>query len=84
MTLGGLKNHWSYIQRSRRLVMIACGTSYHSAIAVRNLFEELIELPVVVEMASDFMDRRSPILRDDACFFISQSGETADTLMALK
>ena len=64
--------------------MIACGTSYHSAIATRQLLEELSEVPVMVELASDFLDRRTPIFRDDVCFFISQSGETADTLMALR
>jgi glucosamine--fructose-6-phosphate aminotransferase (isomerizing) len=46
--------------------------------------EELTELPVMVELASDFLDRSTPVFRDDVCFFISQSGETADTLMALR
>lgn len=46
--------------------------------------EELTELPVVVELASDFLDRATPIFRDDVCFFISQSGETADTILALR
>lgn len=64
--------------------MIACGTSYHSAIATRQLLEELSEIPVMIELASDFLDRQTPIFRDDVCFFISQSGETADTLMALR
>ncbi|KAK3713992.1 hypothetical protein QZH41_018778 [Actinostola sp. cb2023] len=82
--LGGLKTHMSTIRRCRRVILIACGTSFHSAVATRQLLEELTELPVVVELASDFMDRRTPIFRDDVCFFISQSGETADTLMALR
>ena len=72
------------IRRCRRLIMIACGTSYNSALACRQLMEEQSELPVVVELASDFLDRETPIFRDDVCFFISQSGETADTLMALR
>lgn len=46
--------------------------------------EELTELPVVLELASDFLDRETPIFRDDVCFFVSQSGETADTLNALR
>ena len=46
--------------------------------------EELTELPVMVELASDLLDRNTPVFRDDVCFFVSQSGETADTLMALK
>jgi glutamine---fructose-6-phosphate transaminase (isomerizing) len=50
----------------------------------RQLLEELTELPVMVELASDFLDRNTPVFRDDVCFFISQSGETADTLMALR
>ncbi len=74
----------SDIKRCRRLIMIACGTSYNSAIACRQLMEELTELPVILELASDFLDRQTPIFRDDVCFFISQSGETADTLMALR
>ena len=70
--------------RCRRLLLIGCGTSYHSAVACRQLLEELTELPVMVDLASDFLDRTTPIFRDDVCFFISQSGETADTLMALR
>ncbi|XP_052770818.1 glutamine--fructose-6-phosphate aminotransferase [isomerizing] 1-like isoform X7 [Mya arenaria] len=81
--LGGLKEYISEIKRCRRLLFIACGTSYHSAVATRQLLEELTELPVMVELASDFLDRSTPVFRDDVCFFISQSGETADTLMAL-
>lgn len=82
--LGGIKDYIPEIKRCRRLMLIACGTSYHSAVATRQLLEELTELPVMVELASDFLDRGTPIFRDDVCFFISQSGETADTLMALR
>lgn len=84
VVLGGLCNYISSIRRCRRLVFLACGTSYHSALAVRQLLEELSALPVSVELASDFLDRETPIFRDDTCFFISQSGETADTLQALQ
>ncbi|EEB18833.1 glucosamine-fructose-6-phosphate aminotransferase, putative [Pediculus humanus corporis] len=84
VTLGGIKDYIPEIKRCRRLMMIGCGTSYHSAIATRQLLEELTELPVMVELASDFLDRNTPVFRDDVCFFISQSGETADTLMALR
>jgi glucosamine--fructose-6-phosphate aminotransferase (isomerizing) len=45
------------IQRCRRLILVACGTSYNSAVACRQLMEEQSELPVVVELASDFLDR---------------------------
>merc|ERR1711910_156002 len=84
VTLGGIKAFVPEIKRCRRLLMIACGTSYHSAIASRALLEELTELPVMLDLASDFLDRNTPIFRDDVCFFISQSGETADTLGALR
>ncbi|KAH8381704.1 hypothetical protein KR093_010884 [Drosophila rubida] len=84
VVLGGIKEYIPEIKRCRRLMLIACGTSYHSAVATRQLLEELTELPVMVELASDFLDRNTPIYRDDVCFFISQSGETADTLMALR
>uniref|UniRef100_A0A671MDX9 Glutamine--fructose-6-phosphate aminotransferase [isomerizing] 1 n=1 Tax=Sinocyclocheilus anshuiensis TaxID=1608454 RepID=A0A671MDX9_9TELE len=82
--LGGLKDHIKEIQRCRRLIMIACGTSYHAGVATRQVLEELTELPVMVELASDFLDRNTPVFRDDVCFFISQSGETADSLLALR
>ncbi|EDV94350.1 glutamine--fructose-6-phosphate aminotransferase [isomerizing] 2 isoform X1 [Drosophila grimshawi] len=84
IVLGGIKDYIPEIKRCRRLMLIGCGTSYHSAVATRQLLEELTELPVMVELASDFLDRNTPIFRDDVCFFISQSGETADTLMALR
>ncbi|KAJ8103271.1 hypothetical protein POJ06DRAFT_66422 [Lipomyces tetrasporus] len=82
--LGGLSNYISAIRRSRRIVMIACGTSYHSCLATRDLFEELTDIPISVEIASYFLDRRPPLFRDDTCIFVSQSGETADTILALK
>ncbi|CAL8308361.1 unnamed protein product [Arctogadus glacialis] len=82
--LGGLKDHLKEIKRCRRLILIGCGTSFHAAVATRQILEELTELPVMVELASDFLDRNTPVFRDDVCFFISQSGETADTLMALR
>lgn len=84
ITLGGIKDYIPEIKRCRRLMLIGCGTSYHSAVATRQMLEELTELPVMIELASDFLDRGTPIFRDDVCFFISQSGETADTLMALR
>lgn len=84
VVLGGIKDYLADIKRCRRLILVACGTSYHSAIACRQTMEELTELPVVLELASDFLDRETPIFRDDVCFFISQSGETADTLNALR
>lgn len=84
VTLGGLRAYLPIIRRGRRIVFIACGTSYHSCVATRAIFEELTEIPVSVELASDFLDRKTPIFRDDVCMFLSQSGETADTILALK
>jgi len=81
--LGGIEGWINDIRSSSRLIMIACGTSYHSAIATRGIVEELSGIPVSVELASDFMDRQPTIHRNDTCIFISQSGETADTLAAL-
>ena len=84
ITLGGLRAYLPIIRRGRRVVFVACGTSYHSCIATRAIFEELTEIPVSVELASDFLDRKTPIFRDDVCIFVSQSGETADTILALR
>ena len=84
ITLGGLRAYLPTIRRGRRIVFSACGTSYHSCIATRAIFEELTEIPVSVELASDFLDRKTPIFRDDVCVFLSQSGETADTILALR
>ncbi|RAQ66397.1 glucosamine--fructose-6-phosphate aminotransferase [Aspergillus flavus] len=84
VTLGGLRQYISTIRRCRRIIFIGCGTSYHSCMAVRGVFEELTEIPIAVELASDFLDRQAPVFRDDTCVFVSQSGETADSLMALR
>ncbi|CRG87899.1 glucosamine--fructose-6-phosphate aminotransferase (isomerizing) [Talaromyces islandicus] len=84
VTLGGLRQYISTIRRCRRIIFIACGTSYHSCMAVRGVFEELTEIPIAVELASDFLDRQAPVFRDDTCVFVSQSGETADSLVALR
>lgn len=81
ITLGGLTDQVATVKRSRRIMFIACGTSYHSCLAARQTVEELVDVPVALELASDLMDRRCPIFRDDTCVFVSQSGETADTLM---
>lgn len=84
VNLGGLKQWLPTIRRCRRIIMIACGTSYHSCLATRSMFEELTDIPVLVELALDFLDRRSPVFRDDTCIFVSQLGETADSMLALQ
>lgn len=83
VTLGGLAQYIDTIRRSRRIVFVACGTSYHACLATRQTVEEMCDVPVVLEVSSDFVDRKCPIFRDDTCVFVSQSGETADTLHAL-
>ncbi|XP_062159408.1 glutamine--fructose-6-phosphate aminotransferase [isomerizing] 1 [Alnus glutinosa] len=82
--LGGLKDHLKTIRRSRRIVFIGCGTSYNAALAARPILEELSGIPVTMEIASDLLDRQGPIYREDTAVFVSQSGETADTLLALE
>ncbi|XP_076952136.1 glutamine--fructose-6-phosphate aminotransferase [isomerizing] 1-like [Bidens hawaiensis] len=82
--LGGLKDHLKTIRRSRRIVFIGCGTSYNAALAARPILEELCGIPVMMEIASDLLDRQAPVYRDDTILFVSQSGETADTLNALE
>lgn len=84
VVLGGLASHMHDMQHGRRLILAACGSSYHSGLAARQVIEELTHIPVVLEIASDMLDRRPPLFRDDTCIFISQSGETADTLQALR
>jgi len=84
ITLGGLRAYLPIIRRGRRIVFSACGTSYHSCLATRAIFEELTEIPASIELASDFLDRKTPIFRDDVCVFVSQSGETADTILAMR
>jgi len=81
--LGGIGPFADQLKDSSRLLFIACGTSYHSALATRAVVEQLTRLPVQLELASDFLDRQPAVHRNDCCIFISQSGETADTLRAL-
>ncbi|GAQ81147.1 Glucosamine 6-phosphate synthetases [Klebsormidium nitens] len=84
VVLGGLKEHVDTIRRSRRIIFIGCGTSYHAALASRQIIEQLSGVPVTMELASDLLDRQCPIFREDTAVFVSQSGETADTLLALE
>lgn len=82
--LGGLESHMELITAARRLIICACGTSYHAGLVGEYLIETLARLPVEVEYASEFRYRH-PILSDeDVVVVISQSGETADTLAAVR
>lgn len=77
-----LKN--SAVQGLRRIVLVACGTSYHAALVARFWFESIAKIPCEVEIASEFRYRASFLNQRDLAVFISQSGETADTLAALR
>lgn len=82
--LSGLEEHVDRVMAARRIVIAACGTSYHSGLVGEYLIETLARLPVEVEYASEFR-YRDPILGpEDILVVISQSGETADTLAAVK
>ncbi|KAI8027038.1 Glutamine--fructose-6-phosphate aminotransferase [isomerizing] 2 [Camellia lanceoleosa] len=82
--LDGLKDHLRTIKRSGRIVFIGRGTSYNAALATRPILVELSGIPITMEVASDLLDRQGPIYREDTTVFVSQSGETADTLHALE
>ena len=82
--LGGIKDYEVKLANAKRIIMIACGTSWHAALVGEYLFEDLTRIPVEVEYASEFRYRNPIIYEDDIVIAISQSGETADTLAALK
>jgi glucosamine--fructose-6-phosphate aminotransferase (isomerizing) len=82
--LGGLYDVMSKLEEARRIIIIGCGTSWHAGLVGEYLFEDIARLPVEVEYASEFRYRNPLIKEDDVVIAISQSGETADTLAAIK
>jgi len=82
--LGGLANHDKELSRIRRVVITACGTSWHASLVGEYMLEEIARLPVDVEYASEFRYRNSVLEEGTLALAVSQSGETADTLAALK
>lgn len=82
--LGGLMEVFPTIVQANRIVIIACGTSWHAALIAEYLFEEYARVQVEVEYASEFRYRKPIINKDDVFIIISQSGETADSLAALQ
>jgi len=84
IVLGGLHNVMPKLKEARRLIIIGCGTSWHAGLVGEYLFEEYCRIPVEVEYASEFRYRNPIIDEDDVVIAISQSGETADTLAAVK
>src|SRR5579871_4972766 len=81
---GGLNLDTQQLRRAERIILTACGTSYHAALVGEYLFEEFARIPVEVEYASEFRYRNPPIDRNTIVVAITQSGETADTLAALR
>ncbi|MBY0512988.1 MAG: glutamine--fructose-6-phosphate transaminase (isomerizing) [Gemmataceae bacterium] len=81
---GGLNLTAQQLRQVDRVIMTACGTSYHAGLVGEYLFEELARIPVEVEYASEFRYRNPPIDRNTVVLAITQSGETADTLAALR
>jgi glucosamine--fructose-6-phosphate aminotransferase (isomerizing) len=82
--LGGLHNVIESMAQSERIIIIACGTSWHAGLVGEYIFEEYTRIPVEVEYASEFRYRNPIIKKGDFVIAISQSGETADTLAAVK
>ena len=82
--LGGLNMSIRALRKARRVVFAACGTSWHAALVGEYLIERLAHLPVEVEFASEFRYRNAPLDDGTILFVLSQSGETADTLGALR
>jgi len=81
---GGLNLDPKQLRRAERFIFTACGTSYHAAMVGEYLFEELARIPVEVEYASEFRYRNPPMERNTIVLAITQSGETADTLAAMR
>jgi glutamine---fructose-6-phosphate transaminase (isomerizing) len=82
--LGGLEAVVQQLQFIDRIVIVACGTSYYASLVGEYLIEELAGIPVEVQLASEFKYRHEPFSRSTALIAVSQSGETADTIAALK
>jgi len=82
--VGGMQEYMTKFVNADRLIFVACGTSWHSALIAEYLFEELARIPVEVEYASEFRYRNPIISENDVVIALSQSGETADTLAALE
>jgi len=84
VALGGILDYEEKLISAKRLIFVACGTSWHAGLVGEYLIEEIARIPVEVEYASEFRYRNPIINNDDFVIAISQSGETADTLAALK
>lgn len=84
ITMSGIQKYADQIVNANRIVMVACGTSWHAGLVAEYIFEELCRINVEVEYASEFRYRNPVINKGDVIIAISQSGETADTLVAIE
>ncbi len=84
VTLSAVNDHEQKLIKASRIVIVACGTSWHAALIGKQLIEEFCRIPVMVEYASEFRYSNPVIGDDDVVIAISQSGETADTLAAVE
>lgn len=84
ITMAGVQNYMEQLKNAPRIIIIACGTSWHAGLVAEYIIEELCRIPVEVEYASEFRYRNPVINQGDVIIAISQSGETADTLVAIE
>ncbi len=84
ITMAGVQNNIDKLTNARRIIMVACGTSWHAGLIAEYIMEEICRIPVEVEYASEFRYRNPVINQGDVIFAISQSGETADTIVAIE
>ncbi|HWJ25222.1 MAG TPA: glutamine--fructose-6-phosphate transaminase (isomerizing), partial [Flavisolibacter sp.] len=84
ITMSGIEKYSEQIINANRIIMVACGTSWHAGLVAEYIFEELCRINVEVEYASEFRYRNPVINKGDVIIAISQSGETADTLVAIE
>lgn len=84
IVMSGVENHLDALMHAKRILIVACGTSWHAGLVAEYIIEELCRIPVEVEYASEFRYRNPIIHPGDVIIAISQSGETADTLVALE
>jgi glutamine---fructose-6-phosphate transaminase (isomerizing) len=84
ITMAGVENYMEQLKNAPRIIIIACGTSWHAGLVAEYIIEELCRIPVEVEYASEFRYRNPVINKGDVIIAISQSGETADTLVAIE
>src|SRR5689334_3994479 len=84
ITLSGVEKYMEQIMNAPRIIIIACGTSWHAGLVAEYIIEELCRIPVEVEYASEFRYRNPVVNKGDVIIAVSQSGETADTLVAIE